>query len=131
MADKSSILKAFNTHFFEFVDAIIEIFPEDENIKKTKEQFLTFKGLNPTSIIKAWKAFVCDPYKDVIRQGNIEFFFEKDYGEDLKTVANSDKILKVIDNLREPIKSMSYKSKENALRFLQNLSKLTDAYSLQ
>lgn len=129
MADKSSILKAFNNHFFEFVDAIIEIFPEDENIKKTKEQFLTFKSLNPTSIIKAWKTFVCDPYKDVIQDGNIEFFFEKDYGEDLKTVAHSDKILKVIDNLREPIKSMSPKSKENALKFLQNLSKLTELHS--
>jgi len=129
MTDKSSLLKAFNTHFFEFIESIIELFPDNEHLKYTQSQFETFKKLNPTSIIKSWKIFVCDPYKDVINDGNIEFFFEKDYKDDLQTLANSDKIMKVIDNLREPIRLMSDKSKQNALKYLQNLSKLTDAYS--
>ena len=129
MADKSSLLKAFNTHFFEFVQSVVELFPENTSLKSTQSQFETFKKLNPTSIIKAWKKFVSDPYKDVINSGNIEFFFEKDYGEDLQTVAHADKILSVIDNLREPIRMMSDTSKQNALKYLQNLSKLTEAYS--
>lgn len=129
MTDKSSLLKAFNTHFFEFIESIVELFPDNEHLKYTQSQFETFKKLNPTSIIKSWKIFVCDPYKDVINDGNIEFFFEKDYKDDLQTLANSDKIMKVIDNLREPIRLMSDKSKQNALKYLQNLSKLTDAYS--
>ena len=129
MTDKSSLLKAFNTHFFEFIESIVELFPDNDHLKHTQSQFETFKKLNPTSIIKSWKIFVCDPYKDVINDGNIEFFFEKDYKDDLQTIANSDKIMKVIDNLREPIRLMSDKSKQNALKYLQNLSKLTDAYS--
>ena len=79
MTDKSSLLKAFNTHFFEFIESIVELFPDNEHLKHTQSQFETFKKLNPTSIIKSWKIFVCDPYKHVINNGNIEFFFEKDY----------------------------------------------------
>tara|TARA_B110000444_G_C18404911_1_gene395400 strand:+ start:18 stop:413 length:396 start_codon:yes stop_codon:yes gene_type:complete len=129
MADKSSLLKAFNTHFFEFVGSVVELFPENQSLKHTQSQFETFKRLNPTSIIKAWKRFVVEPYQDIIDTGNIEFFFEKDYGTDLQSVANSDKIMAVIDNLREPIKLMSDTSKASAMKYLQNLSKLTDAHS--
>ena len=37
--DKSTVLKAFNNHFFEFIDDIIGIFPENNDIKTTKTFF--------------------------------------------------------------------------------------------
>ena len=66
MATKSSFLKAYNTHFFEFLDDVIRILPEDPDIQKARNSFETIKKMNPTSLCKAWMKFVYVPYKDVI-----------------------------------------------------------------
>lgn len=128
MSDKSTILKAFNTHFFEFVDDIIQTFPENRDIKDAKMTFEFFKKANPTSIVKAWSSFVYQPYKDVIAAGNIEFFFEKDYKSDLTNVANANEVMKIIDTLREPVRNMSDASKASTLKYIQNLCKLSVVY---
>jgi hypothetical protein len=128
MTDKSSILKAFNTHFFEFVEDIINIFPENTDIKNSKTSFAIFKKANPTSILKAWNFFVYTPYREVIEQGNIDFFFNKDYKNDLTYMANANEIVKIIDTLREPVKNMGDSNKEHTIKYIQNLSKLSDMY---
>lgn len=128
MTDKSSILKAFNTHFFEFVQDIINIFPENKDIKDSKTALEFFKKANPTSILKAWNFFVYTPYREVIEEGNIEFFFDKDYQNDLTYMSNANEIVKVIDTLREPVKNMGDANKQHTMRYIQNLSKLSDMY---
>ena len=128
MTDKSSILKAFNTHFFEFVEDIINIFPENNDIKDSKTALEFFKKANPTSILKAWNFFVYTPYREVINQGNIEFFFDKDYKNDLTYMSNANEIVKVIDTLREPVKNMGDANKEHTMKYIQNISKLSDMY---
>jgi hypothetical protein len=128
MADKSSISKAFNTHFFEFVEDIINIFPENKDIKDSKTAFELFKKANPTSILKAWNFFVYTPYRDVIDAGNIDFFFDKDYKNDLTYMSNANEIVKIIDTLREPVKNMGDTNKDHAMKYIQNLSKLSDMY---
>lgn len=128
MADKSTILKGFNTHFFEFVDDIIQTFPDNTNIKDAKTTFEFFKKANPTSIVKAWSSFVYQPYKDVIAAGDINFFFEKDYKSDLTYLANANEVMKIIDTLREPVRNMSDSSKANTLKYIQNLCKLSVLY---
>ena len=37
--DKSSVLKAFNNHLFEFIDDIITAFPDNNDIKTAKSFF--------------------------------------------------------------------------------------------
>jgi len=129
MSDKSVILKTFNTHFFEFLDDIICIFPDNTNIATARKSFETIKRANPTAILKVWSKFVYTPYKQVIDEGNIEFFFEKDYGSDLNTLANSGEIMKMIDVMREPVKQMSETNKAHSMKYIQNLSKLSVAYA--
>ena len=129
MSDKSVILKTFNTHFFEFLDDIIRIFPDNTNIATARKSFETIKRANPTAILKVWSKFVYAPYKQVIDEGNIEFFFEKDYGSDLNTLANSGEIMKMIDVMREPVKQMSETNKAHSMKYIQNLSKLSVAYA--
>lgn len=128
MADKSTILKTFNTHFFEFLDDILRIFPDNQNIAAARKSFETIKRANPTAILKVWSKFVYTPYRQVIDEGNIEFFFEKDYGSDLNSLANSGEIMKMIDVMREPVKQMSDVNKAHSMQYIQNLSKLSIAY---
>ena len=129
MTDKSTLMRAFNTHFFEFLDDIIAIFPENKDISIARTSFDTIKKANPTAILKAWYQFVYMPYKDVIEGGDINFFFDKDYRSDLSHLSNSNEIMKTIDKIREPIRSMGDSNKAHSIKYIQNLSKLSFMYS--
>jgi hypothetical protein len=131
MTDKTTLLRAFNTHFFEFLDDLLGVFPNNKEISYAKTSFETIKRANPTAIIKSWYNFVFLPYKDVINQGNLTFFIDKDYGSDLSHLNKSEEIIKMIDNIRNPIREMDETNKTHALKYAQNLSKLSDLYHQQ
>ena len=129
MSDKPTLSRAFNKHFFEFLDDVIAIFPDNKDISIARTSFDTIKKANPTAILKVWYQFVYMPYKDVIDGGDINFFFDKDYGSDLANLSNANEIMKTIDKIREPIRSMSDSNKAHSMKYIQNLSKLSFMYS--
>jgi hypothetical protein len=129
MSDKSTILKTFNNHFFEFIDDIIRIFPENKDIKQARTSVEMIKFANPTAIIKAWNKFVYTPYSDVIAKGDITFFFDKDYSSDINHLANSNDIMNFIDTMREPVRNMTDTEKGYSMKYIQNLCKLSNIYS--
>jgi hypothetical protein len=127
--DKSTILKGFNNHFFEFVEDIITTFPENEDLKVAKKSFEYFRKANPTCIIKAWYIFVYQVYKDKIEADDITFFFEKDYSDDIGHLANANDIMRIIDTIRKPVQSMSPENKIITMKYLKNLSILCNRYN--
>jgi hypothetical protein len=129
MTDKSTILRTFNKHFFDFLEDINGILPDNKEIAYAITTFDTIKRANPTIIIKTWYSFVFLPYKDVIADGNLTYFIDKDYGADLATVNKSDEIIQMIDNIRKPIKDMDEVNKNHSLKYIQNLSKLAEIYN--
>jgi hypothetical protein len=129
MADKSSLNRAFNTHFFEFLDDIVAIYPDNEDITSSQTTFSTIRRANPTALIKAWHTFVYMPYRGQIDGGDIEFFFQKDYSSDLGGVRNGNEIIKTIDKIREPIQAMDETNRQHCMTYIQNLSRVSDAYS--
>jgi hypothetical protein len=129
MADKSTVLKGFNTHFFDFLDDIANIIENNEDILISKTFFETVKKANPTLIIKCWHTYVYSPYRDIIDSGNVEYFLEKDYGEDVSVLSNSEEIVKSINKIREPIKGMSDINQQHSMKYIQNLSKLSFIYN--
>lgn len=128
-ADKNTLIRAFNTYFFDFINHIIFIFPDNQDIIISKKLFETVKRANPTAIIKIWYQRIYFPYSDVIDSGDIDFICEKKYEDDLVGIANSDEIIKFINHIRGPIKNMSDVNKGQSMTFLQNLSKLSVYYS--
>jgi len=120
---KSLLLKAFNKHFFQFLDDIIFFFPENEDLVTSRQYFDTIKVANPTLILKIWHKYIYTPYNDEIEAGNLQFFFEKDYAEDLKNMKNNEKILKVINtSLRDPLRLMN---EENMIKCRQHFQLVT------
>jgi len=128
MPDKSTVNKAFNTLLFQFLDAIIEIYPEEEDIATAKESFETYRKMNPTIISKLWYKMVYTPYKDVIEQGDITFFFNKDYNSDLQHVPNSKEVARIIDKIRTPISEMNTGNQKICADYILKLSKLSEMY---
>ena len=128
-SDKTIVMRAFNKLFFEFLDDIISVYPDNIDMLTGRESFLTIKKMNPTSIIKVWFSGVYGKYKTQIDAGDIDFFTEKDYSTDLTKVNNMQNVLEIINNIREPIKNMSIKSREHVTKYIQDLSKLSTVYA--
>ena len=129
MADKTTILRAFNSHLFEFIDDIISVFPDNVDIVASKTSLEFTKKANPTLIVKIWYGYIYLPYAEIIDAGNLDFFINKDYSGDLSGLSNSRDISAAVDALRGPIRNMSESNKEHSLNYIQNLCKLSKAYN--
>ena len=129
MKDKATVSKAFNKHFFDFLDDILNIFPGKEEIVYAKKTFETIKKLNTTAIIKVWYPQVYSPYKEYIDVGNIDYFINKDYSQEFSGVNKGCDIIKMIDNIRKPISEMDDQNKQHCAKYIQNLSKLSTLYN--
>jgi len=114
----------------EFVEDIIRIFPNDVDILSAKNSFSLIRKANPKLIIKIWKRYVVDKYSDQIDAGDISFFINKDYGEDLTKAPNSEQIIDAINRLRNPIKMMNPDEQTKTMKYIQNLKKLSEMYHL-
>ena len=127
-------MKSFNTLFFDFLDEIIVIYPENKNIKIAKEKFEFIRKGNPSILIKFWKTHVYDCYYDQINAGNIQFFLEKDYSADLSKDLGvdkgytNDKILSMIEDVRGTIRGMDDVNQAHSAKYIMNLSKLSEIY---
>tara|TARA_Y100000022_G_C13115599_1_gene313303 strand:- start:139 stop:534 length:396 start_codon:yes stop_codon:yes gene_type:complete len=126
---KTTYSKAFQTLLSDFLKDIVHIFPEDKNIKVAKTSIETIQKANPAIVIRTWNKYITAKYGDVIEQGNLQYFIEKDYSEDLQKLQNSSDIVKAIDMLRTPIKNMSDTNQKHTLEYLQKLCKLSAAYA--
>ena len=129
MADKTVVLRAFNTHLFEFIDDIISVFPDNVDIKASRTSLEYTKKMNVTLIVKIWYSYVYLPYATIIDAGDLEFFINKDYSADVSSLPNSRDILAAVDSLRSPIRGMSEANKTHSLSYIQNLCRLSKAYN--
>jgi hypothetical protein len=124
----ANILTAFNDHFVDFISDIQSVFPEDRDVLIAKNALLAIRKANPKMIVKIWNTLIVSKYRNEIESGNLAFFMEKDYSQDLNATQNNDKIMEAIDRLRGPVKSMSPENQEKTMKYIQNLTKLAAIY---
>lgn len=125
----TSIIGAFNNHFVEFLEDVHSIFPEDKQIKTAKSALLMLKKANPSAIVKIWKAHITSKYRDEILNGDISFFLNKDYSDDLQGNNNQNTIMESINRLRDPIRNMGEENQKKAMKYIQNLTKISELYN--
>ena len=123
-----SIIKAFTTHFKEFMNDIQLVFPRDPKIRTTKFFFSSLIAVNPKSVIVGWKECVNDVYEEEILQGDVDFFLNKDYAKDLAGAKEETNILQSIELFRHKIKNMGNENKNKSMKYMQNLTKLCKLY---
>ena len=63
--------------------------------------------------------------------GNIQFFIDKDYKNDVSESPYSDKITEAIDRLRKPVKNMDSVNQAKTVKYIQNLTKLSDLIEIK
>ena len=124
----SNILKAFNIHLIDFISDVITIVPNKKGLRVTKTALETWRKLNPRSIIKVWNEAIANKYENEILKGNIEFFLDKNYVTDISGCENARYILGAIEKLREPLRQMCGANQKKAIKYVQNLTKLSKLY---
>ncbi len=122
------ILPVFNDHFVEFISDIQHVFPENADILAAKNSLIAIRKANPKMIVKIWNDYVVGQYKSEIESGNLSFFIDKDYSQDIADLGKSDQIAAAIDRLRNPIKQMSKEDQLKSMKYIQNLTKLSSIY---
>lgn len=126
--DKHSILRAFNEHFLEFMQDVIRVFPNDNNLHACKLALEKMRKANPKIILTAFTQEFSNKYREQINTNNIDFFINNNYSDDVKNAANPSLILEKINMLREPVSNMNEADKNKTIQYMQNLSKLSDIY---
>jgi hypothetical protein len=126
----TNILTAFNDHFEEFVNDILFVFPNDPDLLTAKNSFLAARKANPKLTARAYKLYVVEKYRKEIESENIEFFINKDYKNDVAVSPCSDKVTEAIDRLRNPVKLMNKVDQQKCMKYIQNLTKLSDLINI-
>jgi hypothetical protein len=130
MADKGLILKGFNEHFSEFICDVQQVFPNDVDLLATKNALIALRKANPKMIIDVWYRHITLQYGNEINDSNMDFFLDKDYSGDIN-MKNTDQILNKINALKQPIRDMGVENQEKTMKYIQNLSKLTNLYFIK
>jgi hypothetical protein len=128
MSNKSAILTVFNNHFTEFIDDVVNIFPNDVDLLAMKNSFILIRKANPRMFVTVFYNNVYSKYYTQIEKGEIDFFIEKDYKDDLTNNDHFNKIIESINRLRDPIRKMNDSDKQKTIKYLQNLCKLSHTY---
>ena len=123
----STFLGAFNNHLGDFIDDLLSIFPNDIDLKTVRKAFSTLRRLNPRAIIRIWHEYSAK-YASQIEQGDITFFIENKYDKELNSLKEGDEVNDIIERLREPVRNMDDKNKHKAMKYIQNLTKISELY---
>ena len=122
----TNLSKVFNEHLLEFLDEIITILPENYDIKTAKSFVTGLKRVNPKKIIESWYQYVTIPYKDIIDERDFAFFENKNYNNEV-----SSDLIKAVDNIKKSVKFLDEENKKKAMKYVQNLTKLSILFKRQ
>jgi hypothetical protein len=126
----TTLVGAFNNHLTEFIEDLISIFPDDGDIKMARTAFANMKSFNPTAVIKIWFKYI-SKYSAAIEAGDISFFIEHDYSADVDGSEKRDEVQRIIDKLRNPVRNMGGDNQAKAMKYIQNLTKISTMYVSQ
>ena len=130
--DKLSLSKAFSTHFIEFLDEVTSVFPKNVKIRTFKSAVKQVKTVNPSQLIKVWYNVIAIQFKEEIYSQDYTFFEHKDYSNDLKnTKWDANDIYQFIDEMKRSSKNMSIENKKKSMKYLSNLTKMSEMYHNQ
>ena len=130
MANKPILLKTFNKQLTEFIDDVSQIFPGEKDVIVLSTFMKTVMYGKPRAIIEVWYNNITLKYNKEIENGEIEYFLNKDYSEDLQSSPGSSETLDTINKLRTTIK-LAFNQDENrekTIKYMQNITKLANLY---
>jgi hypothetical protein len=126
---KSNILKTFNRQIQDFLKKLIEVLPKEDNIKTLNTMVNTFCKYNPVKLISIWHYYIALPYFNIISSGDIAYFENKNYSNDLVDLkGNAEYVLQCYNKVKISISKLDNKIKQSIMQYVQILTKLSKKY---
>jgi hypothetical protein len=126
---KKKILETFNSHFREFVDDVYRIFPNDSTISMISKSLSVIMMVSKKQVIQVFKTSIVDCYLKEIESGELSFFIEKNYKDDVSSGGYStDIVLEKIEYIKGLVKEMNSEEQQNVIKYFQNLTTLCNMY---
>jgi len=129
----STYLKAFNNCFEEHILFIVELFPNNTDLRSAYNGLLSIKKINPALIVKFWYSYIVTNYKEPIENEDYEYFLAKEYKDDILNVSTSnysDKIIEGIEKMKKPVSEMNTENKIKWIRYMKQLNQLSTIYNI-
>jgi hypothetical protein len=124
--------KAFNNCLEEYLLFILNLFPNNLDIRSAYNGLLNIKKVNPTLIVKFWHSYVVAKYNEQIQKGDYEYFVNKEYTQDILSAATdqhiSQQIIQGIEGMRKSIINMNVSDKEKWIQYMKQLNNLSILY---
>ncbi len=128
---KDECVNLFNVKLKEFINDLITVYPQDDDLYKFKTSISMLLLVNEKQAIKIFKDFVYPKYKDHILNRDEKFFLTHDYTEDVNGV--SEQAPEFTDQLIVKIKSywetMTDDNKNIIWNYFTLLIKLVEKYN--
>ena len=124
--------KAFNNCLEEYLLFILNLFPDNIDIRTAYNGLLNIKKVNPMLIVKFWNGYVVAKYNTPIQQGDYDFFINKEYTQDILSTSSdqniSQQIIEGIEKIRQSIINMQVSDKEKWIQYMKQLNNLSILY---
>jgi hypothetical protein len=127
--NKQTLMRAFNSHFADFIDDVLSVFPDNTELQSAKTSFGAARAANPSLVVRAWHKCVFLPHEEAIVAGDISFFVDPARSPNLSGFQNPDAVSKIVDRFRGPVSQMSEESRSNVMAYIQVLSQVAAAYA--
>ena len=130
--DKQKFYNIFNTKIIEFLNDLINLFPNDYNFKMYKTAINLVKLADNKKPLQYYKKFVTDEYKEHINNRNDKFFLEHDYSEIINDselnseVGASDISSKIVNRLKGYWSSLSDDNKVTVWDYFNIFLKISE-----
>ena len=129
---KSRLVKIFAEQCEELYLDLVEVYPENVDIKTGLTLVQTMKRFNPKLMIKRYKLTVNDDYYEKIVKGDISFFINKNYMDDCEKIGYDKKGAQEQADWLESLKSLycnaAEEDQKKLLKYFQNFSKICRMY---
>lgn len=132
MNNKPFILKTFKTQFTDYFKFIKKNFTFEKSEIRYMENIINlFVKYNSTKLIQIWFTYFSVPYGNCILEGNLNYFINKDYNNDIKLFEqeeNLNYLITVIEKTKKELMALDDTLKKECVHNLQNLTKLSIMY---
>ena len=127
--EKKKILETFNNHFCEMVEDFHRIFPNDTTVSMMNKSLSIIMMMSKKQVLQVFKTSTVDVYSKKIEDGDLSFFIDKNYKEDVTNGGYStDVVLEKIDYIKGLVKEMTEQEQNNVIKYFQNLTLLCKMY---
>ena len=128
---KEECVNLFNVKLKEFINDLITVYPQDEDLYTFKTSISMLLLVNDKQVIKIFKDFVYPKYKDHILQRDENFFLTHDYTDDVNSVGQNESpefTDQLIVKIKSYWKTMTDDNKNVIWNYFTLLIKLVEKY---